>query len=254
MSGEPPDPACGPADSGRLPDGLRIYAVGDVHGRFDLLEALYAEIRRDLADRRPERSIEIFLGDYIDRGPQSRDVVEWLLSSQPECDERLCLMGNHEDLLLGALDDPSAVDAWLLNGGVETILSYCGANAAALAGATFAEARDAFVAAFPESHRAFVAGLPRMKVFGGYVFVHAGLNPERPLDRQDPFDLLWIREPFLSSRVDFGRVVVHGHTPAAEPEIRPTRINIDTGAFFTGRLTCLVLEGGDRRFLHAVEQ
>ena len=241
--------ASGGAACGRLPDGLRIYAIGDVHGRFDLLQELYAAIRLDVATRPPKQSVEIFLGDYVDRGPQSREVVDWLIRSEPACDERICLMGNHEDMLLGALRDVDGAEAWLFNGGVETLLSYGGTSRNALLGMTVGRARDAFAAVFPESHRAFVADLPHMTAFGGYAFVHAGLDPARPIREQDPFDLLWIREPFLTSAADFGFIVVHGHTPAAAPEVRPNRINIDTGAFFTGRLTCLVLEGERRRFI-----
>ena len=234
--------------SGRLPDALRVYAIGDIHGRFDLLQILYGEIRRDLEKSRPQRSTEIFLGDYIDRGPQSREVIEWLLRSQPACDERICLMGNHEDLLLRALSDEDEVAVWFHNGGVATLLSYYEGSRSFL---TFADARDAFLTAFPSHHRAFVGKLPRIIELGGYIFVHAGLNPARAIDAQLAHDLVWIREPFLSSNADFGRIVVHGHTPATEPEVRANRINIDTGAFFTGRLTCLVLERDERRFLRA---
>ena len=234
--------------SGRLPDELRVYAIGDIHGRFDLLQILYGEIRRDLEESRPQRCTEVFLGDYIDRGPQSREVIEWLVRSQPACDERICLMGNHEDLMLSALGDEDEVAVWFYNGGVATLLSYYEGTRSFL---TFADARDAFLTIFPGHHRAFVENLPRIVVLGGYVFVHAGLNPANALDAQDANDLVWIREPFLSSNADFGRIVVHGHTPATDPEVRANRINIDTGAFFTGRLTCLVLERDERRFLQA---
>lgn len=243
------DKALGATRCGRLPDGLRIYAIGDIHGRFDLLQPVHAQIRRDLAARPAEQSIEIFLGDYVDRGPQSRDVVEWLIRSEPACDERICLMGNHEDLLLGGLADAAGTEAWLVNGGIETLLSYRPTPRASLADMTLDDVRELFAEAFPESHRAFLSELSHMQIYGGYAFVHAGIDPDRPIDDQDPFDLLWIREPFLTSTADFGLVVVHGHTPAVEPEVRPNRINVDTGAFFTGRLTCLALEGVRRRFL-----
>jgi serine/threonine protein phosphatase 1 len=248
-----PDQARHHIQPGRLRPGLRVYAVGDIHGRFDLLEALYSKIRDDLAESRPARSIEIFIGDYVDRGPQSREVIEFLSASSPACDERICLSGNHEDLLLAALADPAAIDTWLFNGGVETILSYCGPSRGALESMTLLEARIAFAAALPENHLRFFTELRRMETLDGYVFVHAGVNPARPLENQNPEDLLWIRKPFLSSDADFGRIVVHGHTPANSPEVRRNRINIDTGAFYTGRLTCLVLEGDSRRFLSAVD-
>ena len=239
-----------PATRGTLPDGLRIYAIGDVHGRFDLLEALYGRIEEDLDAAPPQRSIEIILGDYIDRGPQSRDVLDWLLDAPPATDERICLLGNHEDMLLSALGEPAFLDQWLVNGGRATLDSYLpGRRSPAMARTD--ELHAALVAALPARHRHFLAGLPRMRRFGSYAFVHAGLRPGRTLADQDPQDLVWIREPFLSSGADFGVVVVHGHTPSPEPEVRANRINIDTGAFFTGRLTALALDGERRRFLQA---
>ena len=238
-----------PLERPRLPPGLRVYAVGDIHGRYDLLKAIAAEIRRDLAARPPERSIEIFLGDYIDRGPHSRDVLEWMVSGRPVADERICLLGNHEDMLLQVLKDPEATWTWLQNGGLATLVSYAAIQPEGVAELTVGEARAAFLATFPAEHRAFVETLPRLKTLGGYLFVHAGLRPGRAIEDQDADDLVWIRDVFLFSRADFGACVVHGHTPAEGPEVLPKRINIDTGAFFTGRLTCLVLEGEERRFL-----
>lgn len=238
------------ASSPSLPEGLRIYAVGDIHGCFDLLEALYEQMRRDLERAPPRESLEIFLGDYVDRGPRSRDVVEWMIATQPACDRRICLMGNHEDMLLNALADPAAMEHWLSNGGVETLLSYKPVPRHMLAGMTLIQAHRDFSASVPEPHRRFMTGLLRSAEFGDYVFVHAGLRPGRTLAQQDPEDLVWIREPFLSSPHAFGKLVVHGHTPADAPEIRPNRINIDTGAVFGGSLTCLVLEGSTRKFLH----
>jgi serine/threonine protein phosphatase 1 len=232
----------------RLPAGMRAYAVGDIHGHVDLLETLYAEIRRDCAAARPERSVEIFLGDYVDRGPSSRDVVEWMISEPPACDERICLLGNHEDMMLRAFDDPDWMDNWLQNGGVETLRSY-GVALPPSRRTTLAELQAELLGAVPAGHRAFMQALPRLVGLGGYAFVHAGVRPGVPLDAQDADDLVWIRGPFLSSNADFGKVVVHGHTPAEAPEVRPNRINLDTGAFFTGRLTCLVLDGAERRFL-----
>ena len=234
-----------------LPDGLRVYAVGDIHGCFDLLQILYAEIRNDAERQPPARSIEIFLGDYIDRGARSCDVVEWLVSSAPACDERICLMGNHEDMLLNVLSDPGWMDTWLYNGGLQTMISYGVAAPRTLHQQALLDARSAFMAALPSSHLRFLKSLSRLIAYGDYLFVHAGIHPERSLEDQDPDDLVWIREPFLFSSDDFGKIVVHGHTPAEEPDIRSNRINVDTGAVFTGRLTCLVLEGTTRRFLQA---
>lgn len=235
----------------RLPDGLRIYAIGDIHGRFDLLEELTAKIRRDLEALRPSRSIEIFLGDYVDRGPRSRDVVEWLVESPPLADERICLLGNHEDMLLKALDDTDWMSNWLFNGAPETLLSYKVAARIIGGEAGLIEMQQGFRAALPGSHLEFFAGLRRYVLIEPYLFVHAGIRPGRALAEQDPEELVWIRGPFLDSNEDFGFVVVHGHTPTNRPEVHKNRINIDTGAVFSGRLTCLVLEGGNRRFLEA---
>ncbi len=235
--------------SGILPEGLRIYAVGDIHGRFDLLEALTAMIGRDLDMSRPKRAIEVYLGDYVDRGPRSREVIEWLIKTPPLGDERICLMGNHEDLLLQAIESPAAMGNWLFNGGAETIASYLRAKGGLRDFSGPDDLRDAFLKALPESHRAFLSSLPRSAAFGGYLLVHAGVRPDRPLCDQDAEDLIWMREPFLSSDADFGAIVVHGHTPVPRPKIKENRIDIDTGAVFSGRLTCLVLEDATRRFM-----
>ncbi len=234
-----------PSTMPTLPENLRIYAIGDVHGRFDLLEATAGKIKADLAASPPARAIEIFIGDYIDRGPQSREVVDWLIETPPLGAERICLMGNHEDMMLEALADPSKLANWLFNGADATLASYGVTDLPASLEAMHAACAEAI----PPRHTEFLAALPHTVEFGSYLFVHAGIDPRRPLSEQDPHDLLWIREPFLSSEADFGRIVVHGHTPVVEPDIRKNRINIDTGAVFTGHLTCLVLEGTTRRLL-----
>ncbi len=233
-----------------LPDGLAIYAIGDLHGRLDLLRDMEALIRADLARSQPRQSVEIFLGDYIDRGPQSREVVERLIGAPPLADRRICLMGNHEDMLLGVLSEPDALVNWLHNGGDATLASY-GLNVRPFAAKKeHARIRALFLEGLAPDHRAFFEGLRRWVEFGPYLFVHAGIRPGRPLEVQEPEDLVWIREPFLLSEEDFGRIVVHGHTPVDRPDVRSNRINIDTGAYFTGRLTCLVLERKTHRFLH----
>ncbi len=158
-------------------------------------------------------------------------------------------MGNHEAMLLDALRGLEEPDLWLSNGGVQTMHSY-GANASGWsARGRLRSGWAAFQAAFPDHHRSFLQNLARSAEYGDYLFVHAGIDPARPFADQDPHDLVWIREPFLSSHADFGKLVVHGHTPVAVPDVRPNRINIDTGAVFTGRLTCLVLEGEGRHFM-----
>lgn len=233
-----------------LPPGLRIYAVGDLHGCFDLLEWARRAVSDDLARRPVDRSIEIYLGDYVDRGPASRDVVRLLAGGAPSvCDERICLKGNHEEVLLQFLDDPGVLPYWRELGGLETLHSYGVTPPLILDGEAIRQAHAAFRANLPEAELRFLQGLKLRAGFGSYLFVHAGIDPAVPLDRQRPHELIWIREPFLLSQADFGCIVVHGHTPVYRPERLANRINIDTGAYATGRLTCLVLEGEEQRFL-----
>jgi serine/threonine protein phosphatase 1 len=235
-----------------LPEGQRIYAVGDIHGRLDLLDQMLRMIEADDGERASAaRRTLIFLGDYVDRGPHSRGVIETLLNGTPAGFEVICLKGNHEDLLLRSImAEPMALLSWAGNGGLETLASYGvlreGREEAPL---RTGEIADALGAAMPPAHLAFFRELELSVSFGDYFFVHAGIRPGVPLTSQDEQDCLYIREPFLSHRGSFGKVVVHGHTPVREPEVRPNRIGIDTGAFFTGHLTALRLEGETHGFL-----
>jgi serine/threonine protein phosphatase 1 len=234
-----------------VPAGQRIYAVGDVHGRLDLLDQMLRMIERDDAERDAAiRRTLIFLGDYIDRGAESRGVIQRLIDAPPSGFEIICLKGNHEDLLLRGMTEQMALIAWLGNGGGETLASY-GVARPPHEGAAMRtnDVADALVAAMPAAHLTFLRELELTVSFGDYFFVHAGVRPGVPLASQDEYDLLYIREPFLSHRGQFGKVVVHGHTPVREPELRPNRIGIDTGAFFTGRLTALRLEGNSQGIL-----
>jgi serine/threonine protein phosphatase 1 len=232
------------------PEGLRLYAVGDVHGRLDLLRDAHARIGADLA-RRPCPSFRIIhLGDYIDRGPDSAGVIDRLIEVCGDGDG-VCLAGNHDVLVPAFLADPEeAGDFWLTYGGEETLASY-GVDplSPALLNRPFRVIRDAFAAALPARHRAFFDSLPFLERQGDFLFVHAGIRPGLRLERQTPRDLTFIREPFLSHEGDFGVVVVHGHTIVREPEVRPNRVGIDTGAFRTGRLTTFVVEGRETGFL-----
>lgn len=225
-----------------LPEGLRIYAVGDIHGRLDLLNALLSLIESDMKLRPAARSVAIFLGDYIDRGPSSREVIDRLIEyrTKQEC---LFLRGNHESIAVNCLSDRSMMDQWLRLGGRETLLSYSIPAVLLTNGKQAAELQLAFHDAVPQTHFRFFAGLQNSSTFGDFFFVHAGVRPNVDLSQQKESDLLWIRNEFLSSSSDFGKIVVHGHTPTAEVEVKANRINIDTGAFATGRLTCLVIEG-----------
>jgi serine/threonine protein phosphatase 1 len=232
-----------------VPEGLRIYAIGDVHGRFDLLQSMAAMIKQDL-DRSPiDRSIEIMLGDYVDRGPDSCAVIEYLSSAPSVCDRRICLKGNHDEIFLSFLEDPSVLVDWRDLGGLETLFSYGVSPPLSRDPALAADCQQRLLEAMPEAHIAFLRGLPVKAEFGSYFFVHAGIRPDRPLDRQDDDDLIWIRDPFLTSRRDHGCIVVHGHSPNDDYEILPNRINVDTGAYLSGRLTCVVLERNAARFI-----
>ena len=229
------------------PPGMRIYVVGDIHGRDDLLEEIAKAIRSDLASAPSER-LTILLGDYVDRGPGSAKVVGRLADGDFPT-PILALRGNHEQMLLQFLEDPSKLDAWRRYGGLETLYSYGVDVSESMRGQGFETACEALLAAMPEAHRRFLETTEPYAAFGDYFFCHAGVRPGVPLDRQRPEDLMWIRERFLRFQGSFGKVVVHGHTPVAAPDFHGNRINIDTGAFATSVLTCLVLEGAERRLL-----
>ena len=235
----------------RTPDGMRLYAIGDVHGCDGMLADMHQRIGEDLAARSVEDHRIIHIGDYGDRGSDSARVIARLVAMTAADRRVTCLKGNHDQMLLDFLDDPlGAGDVFLANGGDTTVASY----GIASGGLPILRSEyDALAAALgermPATHRAFLDGLPYAVRFGDYFFCHAGIRPGVPLERQDPNDLIWIREPFLSDRRDHGAVVVHGHTPVARPEVKPNRINIDTGAVYGGPLTCVVLDGVGHRFL-----
>jgi len=218
-----------------LPPDLRVYAIGDVHGCDSRLGLLHQAIARDAAARPVPRIVLVHLGDYVDRGPDSAGVIRRLLGPSPVPGaEMVNLRGNHEELLLDGYGPQAVMErewVWVANGGDKTLLSYGERPESG--------ARDSI----PGAHLDFMRALPLTWRAGGYLFVHAGVRPGVAIEAQDPHDLIWIREPFLRSTEDFGAVVVHGHTPRKAVEIRPNRINIDTGAVFGGPLTCLVLEG-----------
>jgi len=233
-----------------IPDGEIVYAIGDIHGRADLLAKLLAMIELDAAQISDRVRTLIFLGDYVDRGPDSRGVIETLRIGLPQGFTAHFLKGNHEQFLLDFLDDSSWLDVWRRNGGEQTLLSY-GVDVDGLARrhAPHALWRDAFLAVLPEGHKRFLENLDLTYVAGDFVFVHAGLRPGVPLADQVPDDLLWIRHEFLASDEAFEKVAVHGHSPSREPVVRPNRIGIDTGAVFSGCLTAVRLEADTRIFL-----
>ena len=235
--------------SAQAPAGSRIYAIGDIHGRADLLERLRAVIVEDAKWHPVERKVVVYLGDYVDRGTDSRGVVDLLAREALPGFESVFLKGNHEDSLLQFLDDSRIAPAWMAYGGAATLYSYGVRPPDIRKVEDITAAQEAFTRALPCEHLAFLEALQLVHIEGDYAFVHAGFREGIPIEFQNPEDLMWIRNEFLESDADFGKIAVHGHTITERPEIRPNRIGIDTGAFATGLLTCLVLEGTERRFL-----
>jgi serine/threonine protein phosphatase 1 len=235
-----------------IPAGQRVYAVGDIHGRLDLLEALISAIEEDDAEAGAAETTVILLGDLVDRGPDSAGVIARAREWQGRRRVRI-LAGNHEEMFLKSFKKVETLRHFLRFGGRETILSY-GIDRRAYQKASVEEVQAMMEQAVPVEDRRFIEGFEDMIAIGGYVFVHAGIVPGVPLEEQRRQDLRWIREPFLSHADSFGAVVVHGHTICDDPEDRGNRIGVDTGAYISGRLTALVLEGTQRRYLEAVDE
>lgn len=235
----------------KVPEGTLVYAVGDVHGRADLLEKMHAAILKDSLDVPAERKVVVYLGDYVDRGPASKKVVDILLDKPLKGFERVHLMGNHEAFLIEFLNDLEAGPGWFFNGGLTTLSSY-GVKIGKhdeLSYEVLQRVQSELLAKMPKAHLDFYKTLDFSRTEGDFFFVHAGIRPGVPLDNQTDEDMLWIREEFLGCEDDFGKVIVHGHTITWEPEVKPNRIGIDTGAFASGVLTALVLEGREQDFL-----
>lgn len=233
----------------RGPAGSRAYAIGDIHGRLDLLDEMIARVEADIAARPPAKNYIIFLGDLIDRGASSMGVVERLRTYRPANARPVFLAGNHEEVLLTMLaGDKSILPHWLRFGGAECAQSY-GLDPDALRLLDGDAALQLLKAKIPRAHVQFLESFGDTFRFGDYLFVHAGIRPGIALDEQDPKDLRWIRDPFLSDAKEHGFVVVHGHTIVGRVEERPNRIAIDTGAYRSGVLTALAVEGDQRWFL-----
>lgn len=246
FGGRAEKPAC-------FPDQRVGYAIGDIHGRADLLKLMLDKLEAQAgADRKgPDRPIVVFLGDYVDRGPESREVIDMLIYDRPRGFERRFLRGNHEQAMLAFMDTPRANVGWLRHGGAATLQSY-GVQPPPLAGAADADwsaAAEALRANLPAAHLDFLINLERYVVLGDYAFVHAGVRPGRPLEKQTDADLFWIRERFHSSQRRFSHRVVHGHTPLAEPYSDARRIGVDTGAYASGVLTAVRLEADGAEFV-----
>jgi serine/threonine protein phosphatase 1 len=231
-----------------FPEHGRIYAIGDIHGRSDLLERIVTAIRTDLEANPVRDCVTVTLGDYFDRGPDSRGVIERLLSN-PFPTDFIPLKGNHEVLFESFLHQPAVGEHWRRLGGLETLASYGVRVDGLMRGQNYQQAAQALRAAVPQAHLDFIGSLRLSVSIGPYFLCHAGVRPGVPLDRQSEEDLLWIREPFLASRANFGKIIVHGHTPAEKPEVLANRINIDTGAYATNKLTCVALGKQPPRFL-----
>ncbi|MGR4865417.1 metallophosphoesterase family protein [Caulobacter sp. LARHSG274] len=234
----------------QVPDDQVIYAVGDIHGRLDLLERLIKALKADLAATN-KPGVFIPLGDYVDRGPNSAGVVQALIDLQSETWIRsFPLRGNHEQMALDFLNDPERNKGWLSLGGAATLASYNVLRDRTQKVGDWAALREAMAQAVPEAHLKFLQSLPYCAVAGDYFFVHAGVRPGRGLDEQTPEDMLWIREKFLrEKRLGLDKVIVHGHSTSMKPFVSDSRIGVDTGAYATGVLTCLRLTGGQRSLI-----
>ncbi|GHA37042.1 serine/threonine protein phosphatase [Devosia pacifica] len=223
----------------------KVYAVGDTHGRFDLLQALLAMIVKD-AGEHAEACLIVMLGDYIDRGGTSADVLEWASNPASSPLPRICLAGNHEQLMAEFMQQPDVASPWLANGGIDTLISY-GLDPDEVLGAPEA-IEAALVRAIPMRHRSFVECAPTYLAVPGALFVHAGVRPAVPLDQQTDHDLLWIRKEFSARTEELDMRVVHGHTPGAEPYLSAKRICVDTGAYHSGILTAACLSSNDEPY------
>lgn len=225
--------------------GWRAYGIGDIHGRLDLLNQLLDKIHEDMRERPTRKTLLVFVGDLIDRGPDSAQVVERLRTYRHPGVRTVFLLGNHEEVLLRILaGEPDLVAKWCSFGGAECLRSY-GVDSSKIAGLDDSEALAIVRSAIPRAHVEFLQGFDDSCRFGDYLFVHAGIRPGVELDQQRQSDLRWIREPFLFDETDHGFVVVHGHTIRPEVEVCPNRIAIDTGAYRSGVLTALAIEGTD---------
>jgi len=229
--------------------GWRAYAVGDVHGRLDLLDQLLDKIHADLADRPAKKALLVFVGDLIDRGPNSAQVIERLRTYSHKGVSTEFLLGNHEEVLLRILTgEAELITKWRWFGGTECLASY-GVDTAEFAKLNGKDALAIVRSAIPPEHVEFLQGFDDSCRFGDYLFVHAGIRPGIAIDQQRQSDMRWIREPFLFDDTDHGMIVVHGHTISPQAEIRANRIGIDTGAYRSGVLTALAIEGSLSWFL-----
>lgn len=234
----------------RAPDGIRLYAIGDVHGRLDLIKRMHELIEQDLATTRPKDWRIVHLGDYVDRGPNSKGVLDFLIRRTEEDGRVLALAGNHDIGFLDFLDRPDINSLFVNYGGDATTRSY-GVGPDFRDRERLAFSHAALQRAVSDDHRYFLEDLPLFVEFGDFYFCHAGIRPGVALDAQRPEDLLWIRERFLNYPHLHPKVIVHGHTPHAEPQVLSNRVNVDTLAYHSGVLTALAVDGADKRLIFA---
>ena len=232
------------------PDGVRIYAIGDVHGRLDLLRRMHDIIRDEIEQDRPADWRIVHLGDYVDRGPDSAGVLDFLTHAVASDERTVALAGNHDLGFLQFLAEPDPGGLFANFGGRETAAAY-GVFITGRDRRGFVDAHMELCQAVPREHVAFLSARPYSVSFGDFFFCHAGIRPGIPLERQDPHDLVWIRNEFLDWPHLHPKVVVHGHTPHHEPQWMPNRVNVDTLAYQSGRLTALVIEGTQKRLISA---
>ena len=235
----------------RGPDRLRVYAIGDVHGRLDLLQEMHRRIQAENDKTPPFDWVIVHLGDYVDRGPDSKGVLDLLVNAQKKTHRMLAIAGNHDIGFLEFLATGAPNGIFAYNGGRQTALSY-GVSIDFNDLRSIAVGREALLRAIPSTHVEFLRGLKLSMVFGDFFFCHAGIRPGIDLDKQDPEDLVWIRQQFLDEPRLYSKVIIHGHTPVTDVEIRPNRINLDTGAVFSGRLSALAIDAENKVFLEAV--
>ncbi|MER9732360.1 metallophosphoesterase family protein [Mesorhizobium sp. M0217] len=237
----------------RAPDGMRLYAIGDVHGRLDLLAAMHRRIESELEYKPTSDWRVIHLGDYVDRGPESKGVIDFLIEVQKRDPRHLMLAGNHDIGFLDFLDEPDPEGLFIRYGGVQTAQSY-GVDLAEQA-SWFGKAEalrrghQALVNAVPQAHVDFLRSLQLSLISGDFFFCHAGVRPDVPLESQSPQDLVWIRDVFHNHPRLYPKVIVHGHTPVPEAEVMPNRVNVDTLAWQSGMLSALAVDGADKRIL-----
>ena len=236
------------------PEGQRIYAIGDIHGRADLLKKLHGMILLDASVSRPLDNVVVYMGDYIDRGPFVRDTLDHVLHGPPDKFTIHRLRGNHEQIFLDFLHDTSVLPAWLELGGLWTLTSYgVYPGIGPLSRQRCEQLRNDLLAAMPDEHLSLLRLLSLQVQLGDYLFVHAGIDPKRPIERQTPDDLLWLRGGFKEVSGDLDFMVVHGHTIEEQPTVRFCHLGIDTGAYATGILTCAVFEEDRIRFLNTAD-